>query len=355
MAWPLFSITSKKILGIDIGSSAIKIVELSGGGERAKLENYGILQSKFLYEKPFRTFEKSTLALSTRDIAGAISAILREAKIRTKVANFSLPDFSSFFTTFELPPMGQDEISQAVQFEARQHVPLPIREMALDWVVTGGGPLEQKREKLKILLVAVPKSVVNQYQEISALSGLKLQNLEAEVFALSRALVKEEKGVGVLVDIGAESTTCSVVENGVLKMSHSFDVSGNKLTKALVESLDIDSEMAERLKLKYGLSPAGQVIPKILQPLFDLVIIEIKKISRHFFEREGKNVERVILAGGTANLKGVREYFAEKLKKEIRIGNPFSEVTYPQILERVLIEEGPTFAIAIGVGLGGFL
>jgi len=117
-----------------------------------------------LYDKPFRTFERNTLVLSKQDIARVLKAILQEAKIQTKDALFSLPDFSSFFTHFELPPMTKEELPEAVAFEARRHVPLPLSEVTFDWQLLEG-TFEQKTP-LKILMVAVPKEIVNQYQEM---------------------------------------------------------------------------------------------------------------------------------------------------------------------------------------------
>lgn len=353
MAFPFLS--RRKILGIDIGTFAIRVVELSQSKEEIKLENYGELQSKFLYEKPFRSFEKNTLSLPIKDIANALRAILKEAKITTRIARFSLPDFSSFFTTFSLPPMSKKELPQAVRFEARHHVPLPISELALDWTIIEGEISSLKREALKILLVAIPQEVVNQYQKIAGFSKLELQNLEAEVFALKRVLLEsEEKGVIALVDIGAQSTSCSIIEDGILKMSYSFDISGNDLTKGLVDSLKIEPQIAEKLKLKYGLSFGTQEVSRVLHPLLDLVIIEVEKIIRHFFQQEGKNVEKIILVGGTAKLKGIREYFTQKLEKKVEIGNPFAKISYPKILEKTLNQSAPSFAVALGTALGGF-
>jgi type IV pilus assembly protein PilM len=345
---------SQRVLGIDIGAFAIKIVELSKEGEKVKLENYGFLESKFLYEKPFRIFEENVLTLSTSDIAFAITSILKEAKITTKIANFSLPDFSSFFTTFSLPPMGKDEIASAVNFEARQHVPLPISELALDWISIGPNELQGRQKEIKILLVAIPKRVVEQYQQIANLANLQLKNLEAEVFSLTRSLIPNKEGTFCLVDIGAESTTCSIIEKGALSISHSFNTSGNDLTKELANQLNLDLGKAEQLKLKYGLSLEGKAIAKVLQSVLDSIIIETERIIKHFHQKEGKIVEKIILTGGTANLKGVQEYFKEKLKKEVEIGNPFSKIIYPQLLDKKLKELGPALAIALGVGLGTF-
>src|SRR3989338_5992877 len=102
MTWPIFSSTPHRVLGIDVGTAAVRVVELSRDGTKVKLDNYGEIQSKFLYERPFRDFKKNNLSISTKDVARAISSIIKEAGMRTRLANFSLPDFSSFFTSFTL-------------------------------------------------------------------------------------------------------------------------------------------------------------------------------------------------------------------------------------------------------------
>lgn len=360
MAFPVFS--SKKFLGIDVGTSAIKVVELSERGERKRLENYGEIQAKVLYEKPFRTFEKSTLLLSDQDIARAIGAILEEAKIRTKDCVFSIPDFSSFFTTFDLPPMTQEELPQAVRYEARQHVPLPLGEVALDWqVIEGEADHNQKKSKLQVLLVAVPNEVINQYKEIAKICGLHLLALEAEVFGLIRALVPHSNRETVgLIDIGAQSTTCSIVEKRILKESHSFDLAGNELTDRIAKSLSVDYSTAKSFKEKYGLEdsplPYAQNIPyprtikEVIQPLIDTILREVDRIVRG---SPTKEVQKFILAGGEALIPGLKEYFLAYLKKEIEIANPFSNIFYPPILEKTLKAMGPSYSIAVGMALRG--
>ena len=360
MPW-LKKFLPKKSLGIDIGTSSIKMVELGSWGERRKLENYGEIASEVLYEKPFRTFEKSTLLLSSRDISRAILAVMEETKIKTRQATFSIPDFSSFFTTFELPPMTREELPQAVTYEARRHIPLPLGEVTIDWEVVEGRVSDEKKEKLKILLVAVPNEVINQYREIANFSNLELFALEAEVFGLLRSLIpKDEKRVISLVDIGAQSTTCSIIDKRVLKKSHSFDASGNQLTEQVAKSLSVDYKTAKDLKEKYGLQPTlipwtieARSIREILLPLVDLILREITEICRDFYQIEGKEVEKFIMAGGTSLIPGLREYFQDYLKKEVEIANPFSQIFYPPILEKEIKKMGPAYAIAVGMALRG--
>lgn len=356
----------KKFLGIDIGTAAIKLVELSRWGERRKLENYGEIKAEAVYEKPFRTFEKSTLLLSSQEIAWAIKAVIEEAKIKTKECVLSIPDFSSFFTNFELPSMTKEELPQAVVYEARQHVPLPLGEVTLDWQIIEGETSNQKKTKLKILLVAVPNEIINQYRDIAQFTNLHLFALEAEVFGLIRSLIPEdEKRTLCIVDIGAQSTTCSIVDKRILKISHSFDLSGGELTEVVAKSLSLDYKTAEKLKEKYGLedillpytisgTPSPEKsIKEILLPLVDIILREIEKISRNFYQAEGKEIQKFIIAGGTVLIPGLREYFEDYLKKEVEIANPFDNIFYPPILEKTLKTMGPAYAIAIGTALRG--
>lgn len=358
---PFKMLLPKRFLGIDIGTSYVKIVEISKFGHRKKLENYGQISGSVFYEKSFRTFEKSTLLLSDQDVARAIKAIIEEAEIKTKQVVFSIPDFSTFFTSFKLPPMTKEELFQAVKYEARQHIPLPLSEVILDWQIIESKPLDKKKISFKILLVAVPNEVINQYQEIARIAQLEPFALEAEAFSLMRSLIQEDKKELIaLIDIGAQSTTCNIIDKRILKTSHSFDMSGDDLTSTLARGLNIDFAEAENLKKQYGIKDLddevrenGQTVNKILFPLIDLILREVKEILNNFSQQEKKEIEKVIIAGSTALLPGLKEYFAENLKIETEIANPFSNIFYPPILEKTLIEMGPGFAIAMGSALRG--
>lgn len=343
----------KKILGIDIGTSSIKVVEVSRWGGGKTLENYGEIKATALFKESFRVFEKTTHLVSSFFVSRAIKAILEEARIKTRAAIFSVPDFSTFFTSFELPPMRKEEIPEAVRFAAPQYTPLPISETTLDWRIIERSP-NDKKSNLKILLAAIPNDVVREYQKIAQMAGLELYAIEAEVLGLVRASIKENKKVICLVDIGVQSTTCSIIDKGVLKKSYSFDFSSAQLTHTVATALDVGQVEAEELKSKYGIIPSeNKDLSKILFVLIDPLLIEITKIAAEFSQNEGRTVEEVYLAGGTANLPGLKEYISENLKIKAEIPNPFSDFLFPPILADTLKEMAPRFTVAVGTALGG--
>jgi len=316
------------------------------------LENYGEIKSASLLKEAFRTNGGGGYLPSNHFASRAIRAILEEAKIKTKAAIFSIPDFSTFFVSFDLPPMAESEISDAVRFNAPQYIPLSISETTLDWRLISGTPGDN-RSGLKVLVVAVANQVVQEYQRVARMAGLELYALEAEALAVVRSLVKDNKKITCLIDIGVQSTTVNIVDNGILKKSFSFDFAGNQLTYAVATALDKEYSVAEEIKRREGLLSKEKNVSETLYLLIDPLLAELKKIINEFSQTEGKEIGEISLTGGTANLPGLKEYFEGALKKNIQIPNCFADFLYPPILTETLKEMNPRYSVAIGVAMGG--
>ncbi|MDP1629169.1 MAG: pilus assembly protein PilM, partial [bacterium] len=213
-----------RYLGIDIGTSSIKLVELAKEKDRVRLEAYGQLSNYGSIERIGDAIQTSSLAMLDSQVAQMIGFLMREAKTRTNKAIVSVPLFSAFVTIMEFPVMSEKEIGQAVPFEAKQYVPVPLAEVILDWQILGAvkknSALEGARnvDKTLVLLVAVPQEVVNKYKRISKLAGIDLRALELETLGMIRSIVGADKTSLVLVDIGGRNTSIAVVEGGVLRM-----------------------------------------------------------------------------------------------------------------------------------------
>ncbi|MDP3901036.1 MAG: type IV pilus assembly protein PilM [bacterium] len=340
----------KTSLGVDIGTSSLKIVELRKWGNRRTLQNYGEIEAGALYDRPFRTLEKNMFTLSPEDIARAIRAIMIEAGMTTRQAVFSIPDFSSFFTTFQLPPLSREELASSVAYEARRHIPVPVSEVVFDWQVVEGNV--GRNQPLKILLIAVPKEVINQYQDIAKKSGLFMNALEAEVFGLIRSGAALEQGPIILLDIGAQTTTVNSVEAGTVRLSRSLDIAGNSFTERIAQSFSLERSAAREMKEREGLLPGTQSA-EILSPLLDVIVGEIQRVAEDFLQLSGKRVQKVILGGGSALLPNLSSYVQAATQIPTETIDPFRSLVYPPILEETTKHLGPSYAVAIGMALRG--
>ena len=342
----------KKMLGIDIGTASIKVVEISRWGSGYTLENYGEIKSSLIFKEAPTSSEKSSTLLSTEFVAKGIKGILEEARIKTREVIFSIPDFSTFCTSFEIPPMPENEIAGAIGYNASQYVTLPISEVTLDWKIISN-PTADKNAPLKVFLIAIPNQVIKEYQQLAALAGLELYALEAEALGITRALVKNNKKTLCLMDIGVQSSTVNIVDGGFLRKSYSFNFYSSKLAQVVASALGIDPAKAEEIKNKEGILSNRQGVADALRLLIDPLAVEIRNISAEFVQSEQKEVQEIYLTGGTANMPGLKEYFAENLKKNVSVSNCFSDFLYPPILEETLREMAPRFSVAVGVALGG--
>lgn len=353
----IFRSRSKKFLGVDIGASSIRLVEIGRKGESIILNNYGEMGLEHFDSKPFRSFKKNTVNLSKKEIAKNIARVVKEAEIETKNVCFSIPDFGSFFTSIKLPIMDEEEIAQAVKYQVRPYIPLSLEDVTLDWSIVKGEPA---KTDLKVLVVAIPNDIINHYKGVAELSGLNLKFLEPEVFSLARSVVRSEKENKIigLIDIGATSTNCSVIENKIIKTSYSFNIAGNDLTEIIYRSLNIDYSEAEKIKRKEGLLPKdelenGRGVRGLMLPLIGSILEETKKVFRNFYVQEGKEVEKIIIAGGLSLMPGLKEFLAVELKKPVVVADPFLNIQASSILTNTLKSMGPYYGIAVGLALKG--
>lgn len=342
-----------KGVGIDIGTSSVKVVELKKKTGEIKLSTYGEFRKPLSPDRagPLQT---SSLKLLEEEVAQIIRSIKTEAQLKFRKAAMSLPVFSSFFTTITLPPMPPEEVANAISFQARQYIPVPIPEVVLDWSILKPIEAEKRPQNIQVLVVAVPNEIVNRYVRIAELSDIELAALEVETFGLVRALIKQNESNFLVIDFGANSTNVSIIQRKSIRFSHSLDLSSTGFTKLISQSLDINFRRAEELKKEQGLKGEEEnIVAPVILPLIDKIIFDIKKIVANFRRKQSEefNIEKVIITGGMANLPGLKDYLSEKIEKEVEIGDPFLEIKTPPILSPLLKEIGPSFAVAIGLAM----
>ena len=345
-----FESKPKSYLGIDIGTLSIKIVEFSDENGRPKLENYAILTD---YGLALRNLVQDGVERTPKVFGGEASSMLRRlvkaGGIEAREINMSVPIFSSFLTVMELPQMSELEVASAIQFEAKKYVPVPLESVVIDWSLIS----TNVDGKILVLLVAIPKDLINEYSIIARETGLKLLTIELETVSAARALVGNDPVPAVLMDMGSRDTTISVIDNGSLRISHSIETSGEDLTRVLANSLNISWRRAEELKKENGLKimDNNNQITSVLTPLLNIITNATQNIIDIYFSKTKKKVEKLIIYGGASKMPGFAEYLNSRLKMDVVIGAPFSRVVYPEKLKPVIDEIGHEFTIAIGLAL----
>ncbi len=350
---------TKKFLGIDVGTASVRMVELEKSGQKIGLSNYGGIELDLLETDVPKLTGKAMAVFSTDEIAEVIRAIIAQAKIKTKVCAFSIPDFSTFFTNFTLPPMTKKELPEAVLFEARQHIPLPIDKVTVDWQLVGGR--FDAPQKIEVTVAAIPNEIIVRYKEIAAKAKLEILLLEAEMFGLTQALVSPSETRPVcLIDIGSQSTACSLIENHVLRYSHSFDRGSAYLAKELINRLPLDPEAAENLKQAYGLRFVPYMDPeiraeikKILSDLLAPIFREVEMMFAEYRRMSGLEVEKIIFSGGAFAVSEIKDQFSEHFKVDAEIADPFARIEHPTNIAQELKAIGPMYSVAVGMARRG--
>ncbi len=339
----LFSKDPKKSLGIDVGTTSIKVVELLQKEEGISLNNYGIASVKDITGKKMRTKSDGTGAFtSLTAIAETVEAILKEAKIKSKRSVFSIPDHSSFFTSFRVPKMKKSEVESAIQFQARQRVPLPLNEVTLDWQLTNVSE-KNGEEMVEVLLLAVPNDAIRSYRGIAQKAGLEVGSLDAGAFGLARVYGEDGKTI-VVVDVGDQTTTVNIIENEIPKYSHALDIAGKDFTEDIAILPEVDyNENEEEI--------ASRVPRKIRKSLSEDLVNKVKEVCENYQRESEKEIDRVIITGGGANLEDVRDHFSENFSASV--ADPFEKLIYPDVLEPITDEISPLFSVAIGMALQG--
>ncbi|HPW34788.1 MAG TPA: type IV pilus assembly protein PilM [Candidatus Paceibacterota bacterium] len=345
------------ILGVDIGTTSIKVVELSKGGSSPHLKNYAALESYGHFERSNNVIQANAVKISERETILLLKALFSQAKFSTKNVIASIPSFASFITLIEMPSMNEEETNKAMAFQIRQSVPLPISDIAVDWIRVGERTDENGFTKQQILLIAIPNDIITRYKNIFKQVGLKLKALEVENLAYVRSLIGGDKTPTLIVDIGARSTNASIVDQGFLKHNTQIDYAGDTLTQAITKGLGISYKRAEELKKQRGISGgAGEYELSTLElPFLDVIISEVKKVKDNFERNLGAKIQRTLLVGGGANLIGIDKYFEEQIGITCVLGNGLLFVNTPSQLSVVTKELQTRFAIATGLAIKNFL
>ena len=340
---------STSAVGIDIGSSSAKVVELEWTGEFAKLCTYGELQLGPYADQDLG----QVVSLSGEQQTEALVDVLRESQVSVRKGITAIPLSSSFVTIITVGTNGDaDALANRVPVEAKKYIPLPLNKIALDWSeLPAVAAADDDPATTDLLLVAIENAVLQRYQQLRQAVGMANQPAELESFSLIRALAAEVSGSIALIDCGASATKLYIVHDGSLVRLHRFNGGGERITHRLAELLSVPFAEAEVVKRTTSSGSPQPDIERATQSVLSDPLHEFARALQAYEAQSGESIGRVFLSGGVANAPSVRTLARTVLNREAEVPNPFARVAYPAFMEDTLTEIAPSFGVSLGAAL----
>ena len=347
--------------GLDISDLSVKIVKLKK--RRGKLSLASFSETKI---KP-GIVEKGEIK-NERDLAEVIKKAVSKVKgetLRTRYVVASLPEEKAFLQVIQMPIMKEKELKSAVPFEAENYVPLSIEEVYLDSQIVK--PFFNSLDHTDVLITAMPRKTIDPYVSSIKMAGLIPQVLEIEPQAIARALIKDQISPHpvLLIDFGATKTSFIIFSGFSLRFTSSISISSHQITEAIARKLNIDLEAAEKIKKRQGMEKGEKEFSESLLPILNNLTEEIKKYIAFYHshashehltpDNKAQKVQKIIICGGGANLKGLVDFLSLRLRIPIELGNPWINILSPSLkkLPSLSYEKSLAFTTALGLALRG--
>ncbi len=332
-------------VGIDFGTHTVKAVELKNILSTPQLVNLGVqLTPKGVINSEERQDQKK--------LAEALKLLYANSRFKNVNVVMALPEFSVFTRFLEFPGVKQDELKQAVYYEAKQYIPVPIEDVQMSYVVIG---FNQEKNAARVLLVAAPKKIIEIYMNVANFANLDLIAIETESVAMGRAMFRSmRKKDCVMLDFGANSTDMSIMTNGALVFSQSIPIGSDSLTQAIINKFNFDYNRAEQFKRNYGLLPTvleGKIYGALL-PIVESIMIEVRR-GVEFYKNKTMSSPPMeyLLNGDGALLPGLMEYVSKSLGVSAQIANPWNNIAMDNRFKNTLAKTGSSYSVAIGLAL----
>ncbi len=360
----IFKKAEESVIGLDIGSSSIKVVQLRKKKGRAILETYGEIALG-----PYAGVAVGQVTnLPPDKIAEAIKDLIREANVTSLSAGVAIPFKSSLVTLMELPITDPKQLKEMIPLEARKYIPVPISEVTLDWWVIpkeASGELdfvepedeENNRTtpvpKTQILVVSIHNDALSAYSSIVQQAAINTGFFEIEMFSGTRSLLTGETTPTMVFDMGASSTKIYILERGIVKYTHIINKGSQDITLSISRGLNLTFDRAEHIKRSLGTGVVSDEknVFDIISLTLDYIFSEANSVILSYQRKFNKPLGKVILVGGGCAMKGVFELARANFQTPVELGSPFAKIETPAFMEDVLKTTGLEFDVAIGVAL----
>lgn len=338
--------------GLDISDLSVKAIKIDPQGSRQRVRGFGqgpVAQGSIT----------DGMIVKPENVVQAIHTAFAKAtprRIKTKKVVCSLPEVKAFLRIINIPRMSEKEAQEAVKWEMEANIPMSIDQVYYDWQAA---PLNfsREKEKMSVLVVAVAKTVVDQYLDVVHAAGLEAIGLEIESIAQARSLLdhKQKKKTTLIVDIGDRRTSFMIAYDNIPCFTSSIPISAQSMTDAIAKGMNLSQKDAEQAKISYGIGSAlkNDHVFKAVQPVLENLATEIRKSVDFYLTglRYSSSVDTIILCGGGARTKGIAPYLSRRVGKNIILGNPWTNMSLYRSIPPIDREGSVQFSAAIGLAL----
>lgn len=331
-------------IGLDIGTTAIRFVQVSGSGPVKTLVKYGSVEVD-------NKIAVSDSKADQQRLAAIISDLVKQARISTRNVAVGIPSQRVFTTVTDIDNLSSSELDKTIRYQADSLIPTPLAESKIDWALLGESPKD--KTKVEILLTSVPNEYVETRLDLLESIGLNVIAFEPDNIALARSMTATEATLPqMVIDIGNKSTDLVIVMNGAPRLTRSIPTGTEAIIRSAMQNLSIDETQAEQFVFKFGLSKdklEGQIHQAIIGTV-DILIAEIEKSVKFFSTRySGAIIDRIIVTGGASALPEFPLYVANKTGLNVEIGSAWRNVAFPQDRQNELLAISNHFGVAAGL------
>lgn len=330
--------------GLDIGTNAIRAVQLRGSGPNKSLVKYG-----FIPIDPRITASDSKI--DQQKMVQVVRELLDQAKITIKDVAVGLPSNRVFTTVVDMDRLNPTELGKTIMFQAESLIPTPISESKLDWALLGDSPKD--KTKVEILLSSVTNEFIESRLDALESIGLNVIAFEPDTLALARSMTTPETVLPTMVlDIGTKTTDIIITMNGVPRLTRSIPTGTEAIVKSAMQNLNIDEQQAQQFVFKFGLGKdklEGQIYNAIIGTV-ELLVSDVDKSIKFFMARYMNNrIDRIIVTGGASTLAELPLYLANRFSINVEIGNAWRNIAFPADRQNELQSLSNHFGVAAGL------
>lgn len=330
--------------GLDIGTTAVRLVELNGSGATRTL-------SKYAYAPIDAKLALSDSKADQQKVSQIIKDLVSQSKLSTKNVAVGLPSQRVFTTLADFDRLTPAELAKSIRLQADALIPTPLSESKIDWAMVGDAPSDNS--KVEVLLSSVPNEFIESRLDMLESIGLNVIAFEPDNLALARSMFAPDATTPQMVlDIGNKTTDLVIIMNGAPRLTRSIPTGFEAIIKSAMQNLNIDDKQAEQFVFKFGLSKdklEGQIHQAIISTV-DILVTEVDKSIKFFTSRyPGQPLERIIVTGGASALPEFPIYIANKFAVNVEIGNAWRNISFPQARQNELLAVSNHFGVAAGL------